>query len=155
MTKLTAAFVTLFFSLTVVAYEVPEPLKNLLKNQKERIFIGQEPGGGSCELKMYENRQGFFMDAYERDHAGEINQEDQFGRFTLNDDHKLEDFWQYTYGFSVITHYSSDFGASFDRKSFVRIEEELPGKIQINIDFKRSNGFFLYTFYKFNCIVDF
>jgi hypothetical protein len=145
MLKITFTFITLLLAQSLFAYEVPASLKALLKNKKEQLYVGS-----GCEMKVFENAQGFHIDAYERDGNGEINQDYDFGRFTLNESYELYDFWQHSYGFEAVSRYFSDQGASFDRMATMLVEK-MGDKNSVEITFKKSNGFFMYTYYHFEC----
>ncbi len=148
MINFAAGLITIFLCQSLFAYEVPAPLRNLLKNQKEQIYVGR-----NCEMKVYENQQGFHIDAYERDGNGNINQDFNFGRFTLNDSYELYDFWQYSDGFEAVSRYFSDFGVAFDRMSTMTAGGVINGKRLIEINFKRHNGLHMSTFYEFECSI--
>lgn len=135
MFKFSLLILTLCLTQSLFAYEVPASLRALLKNQKEQIYVGQ-----FCEMKVYENPQGFHIDAYERDGNGNINQNIDFGRFTLNDSFELYDFWQYSYGFEAVSRYFSDFGASFDRISKMKVEKLATGQSVVDIIFKKTTA---------------
>lgn len=146
MIKILTAFFTLIFLQTSFAYVVPDQLMALLKGKSEQIYVGDD-----CEMRVSQDNQGFHIQAYERGANGEIDFNDKYGRFTLNDFYELYDFWAYSYGFEAISWYYSDLGASYDKKSILNVEKLGNGKTKVDIDFKKNNGFFYYTFYHFNC----
>jgi len=146
MTKFIFAFVSLFYFQSSFAYVVPEQLHSLLKGQSEQTYVGN-----GCEMKVSLDNQGFHIRAYERNQNGEIDFNNNYGRFTLNDLHELYDFWVYSYGFEAVSLHYSDLGSSYDRKSILKVEKMGNGKKRFNIDFKKNNGLFYYTFYDFEC----
>jgi hypothetical protein len=133
------------------AYEVPKVLRDLLKNQKEQIYIGTKSNQDACEMKVFENKQGFHIEAYERDHNGNIDRKGDFGRFTLNDNYELYDFWQDALGFEAVSYYYSSFGSIYDEKSILKVDKYTDAEKFVDITFKKHNGYFMYTHYRFKC----
>jgi hypothetical protein len=146
MIKLTLTLLTLLYLQTSFAYVIPEPLKALLKGKSEHTYLGDD-----CEMRVSQDNQGFHIQAYEREGNGDININNKYGRFTLNDYHELYDFWIYPYGFEATSWYYSDLGSSFDKKSILEVEKFGDGMSKVEIRFKRNNGLFYYTHYHFKC----
>ena len=144
MIKFTTAILISLFSQALLAYEVPVKLINLLKSSKEQIYVGQ-----NCEMRAYQDNEGFHIAAYERDGNGNIDKSN-YGKFTLNKQHELDDFWDYSNGFEAVSYFRSPLGSSFDLKSKILVQK-FSEKSLVEIVFQRSNGLFLYTFYHFEC----
>ena len=147
MIKLSSAILLLILSHSLFAYEVPVKLKNLLKNKQEQVYIGQR-----CEMNAFLDNEGFHIAAYERDSNGNIDKNNNYGKFTLNNQYELDDYWDYSNGFEAVSYYRSVMGSSFDLKSTITLQQ-VKGVGMVDIIFQRSNGFFFYTFYHFSCDV--
>ena len=149
--------IALFFALTIststFGYEVPKALRALLKNQSEQTYVGSEGENTSCEIKVFENKQGFQIEAYERDHNGNIDRIGNFGRFILNDSYELYDFWEDAFGIEAVSDYYSSFGSIYDEKAILKIEDYNNREKFVDITFKKNNGFFMYTHYHFECFM--
>ena len=145
MIKFFTTILILIFSHSLLAYEVPVKLKNLLKNKQEQIYIGQ-----NCEMRAFQDTEGFHVEAYERDSHGNIDTNNNYGIFKLNNQYELDDYWDYSNGYEAVSYYRSIMGSSYDLKSTIMVQRQKE-KSMVDIVFQRSNGFFFYTFYHFAC----
>ena len=147
MIKFSSAILLLILSHSLFAYEVPVKLKSLLKNKQEQVYVGKR-----CEMRAFLDSEGFHIAAYERDSNGNIDKNNNYGKFTLNNQYELDDYWDYSNGFEAVSYYRSGMGSSFDLKSTITIQQ-VKDVGMVDIIFQRSNGLFFYTFYHFSCDV--
>jgi hypothetical protein len=147
MIKFSSAILLLILSHSLFAYEVPVKLKSLLKNKQEQVYVGQ-----GCEMKAFQDNEGFHIAAYERDSNGNIDKDTNYGKFTLNNQYELDAYWDYSNGFEALSYYRSGMGSYFDLKSRITLQQ-VKGVGIVDIFFQRFNGIFFYTFYHFSCEV--
>jgi hypothetical protein len=142
------------FSVTAFGHEVPKELNDLLQGQKEKIYIGKTEGQEEpCEIRVFENDYGFYIDAYERNENGDIDINDKFGRFIISEFDELYDFWSDNFGLEAVSVHFSPVGSSFDRKAIITIEEYWGGEKLLNFTYKKNNGMFFYTIYELACVL--
>lgn len=154
MIKLTFIFMTLT-SFNLFASEVPKELESFLDGKSEKIYKGETKSGYGCEFRFSKTNYGFFIEAYERNAQGQIEQDFDYGRFVLDTSHELyEYFYSPSYGIEAESRYFSSAGVSFDTRVFFEADMN-GGKLHsLYLKYQKNNTFFFFTKYKLKCIIN-
>jgi hypothetical protein len=151
MKKLIFTLALIHFSPFAQSSVVPEELNRLLGNATERILVGKTADDDRCELVLQKRNYGFVIRARDFDSNGEQVPQDYAAVFTITPYTNILDYWNDAFGMSYHAEDYSTISSEYDRRLYLDFERVSEKETILDARFRKGNGYFMYTYYKYKC----